>query len=41
MFYLLDSFAQCLPLFFYQGVDSNLTSYTTFNILLWVDLEKT
>jgi hypothetical protein len=26
MFYWLDSFAQCLPLFFYQDVGSNLTS---------------
>ena len=30
MFYWLDSFAQCLPPFFYQGVGSNLTSCTVF-----------
>jgi hypothetical protein len=30
MFYWLDSFAQCLPPFFHQGVGSNPTSCTAF-----------
>jgi hypothetical protein len=33
MFYWLDSFIQCLPSFFYQGMSLNLTSCTVFNIL--------
>jgi hypothetical protein len=33
MFYWLDSFTQCFPLFFYQGMGSNPTLYTVFNIL--------
>jgi hypothetical protein len=50
MFYWLDSFIQCLPPFFYQGVGLNPISCTDFshtppaasffNILCWVDLEK-
>jgi hypothetical protein len=30
MFYWLDSFVQCLPPFFHQGVGSNPTFYTAF-----------
>jgi hypothetical protein len=32
MFYWLDNFTQCLPTFFHQGMGSNLTSFTVFNI---------
>jgi hypothetical protein len=35
MFYWLDSFIQCLLPFFHQGMDSNPTSSTVFNILRW------
>ena len=33
MFYWLDSFTQCLPPFFHQGMSLNPTFYTVFNIL--------
>jgi hypothetical protein len=33
MFYWLDSFAQCLPTFFHQGLCLNPTFCTVFNIL--------
>jgi hypothetical protein len=32
MFYSLDSFIHCLPPFFHQGMGSNPTSCTVFNI---------
>jgi hypothetical protein len=33
MFYWLDSFTQCLSSFFHQGMGSNPTTCTFFNIL--------
>jgi hypothetical protein len=35
MFYWLDNFTHYLPPFFHQGMGSNPTSYTVFNILRW------
>jgi hypothetical protein len=42
MFYWLDSFTQCLPAFFHQGMGSNPTSrtvYLTFyaDLIKWID----
>jgi hypothetical protein len=40
IFYWLDSFTQCLPLFFHQAVGSNLTSCTAFFITFYANLTK-
>jgi hypothetical protein len=37
MFYWLDSFTKCLSSFFHQGMGSNPTSSTVFNILRWLN----
>jgi hypothetical protein len=42
MFYWLDSFTQCLPPFFHQGMGSNPTSCTIFltfyaDLIKWID----
>jgi hypothetical protein len=42
MFYWLDSFTQCLPPFFHQGIGSNPTSHTIFltfyaDLIKWID----
>jgi hypothetical protein len=41
MFYWLDSFTQCLPPFFHQGIGSNPTSCTVFSryadLIKWID----
>jgi hypothetical protein len=42
MFYWLDSFIQCLPPFFHQGMGSKLTSCTVFltfyaDLIKWID----
>jgi hypothetical protein len=39
MFYWLDSFTQCLPPFFHQGMGSNPTSCIVF-LTFYVDLIK-
>jgi hypothetical protein len=39
MFYWLESFTQCLPPFFHQGVGSNPTSCTAF-LTFYGDLTK-
>jgi hypothetical protein len=39
MFYWLDIFTQCLLPFFHQGMGSNPTSCTVFNIL-WAGLTQ-
>jgi hypothetical protein len=35
MFYWLDNFIECLLSLFHQGMGSNPTSFTVFNILRW------
>jgi hypothetical protein len=39
MFYWLDSFTQCLPPFFHQGMGLNRTSCTVF-LIFYADLIK-
>jgi hypothetical protein len=38
MFYRLDGFTQCLPSFFHQSLDSNLTSRTTLFLIFYANL---
>jgi hypothetical protein len=40
MFYLLDSFVQCLLPFFHQVVVQTTPPAPLFNILRWVDLKE-
>jgi hypothetical protein len=37
MFYWLDSFTQCLPPFFHQGMSSNPTIFCYVDLIKWID----